>query len=532
HCDRTIDVSGRIPDGAEKKGSLEFGGGTLDVYRTREGDNLLVRDGRVIGRETRDGKYEFTSGDSTFRDVRISQDTNGRYNLDSFQQFREINGRQQLVRSKDGPITTQYSFDSSGNPVQPPQRTAVVATLQDMDALRSQVTDGNPLRVLVGDPSHPEAARRFFLQNHGEGLTSTTEFVTLNGQMVPRTVLHKGGQDYLWNASSQQLGIRTAEGELRSLTPAELQTLGGGSEQLRELLRQLHRRNQTGEEVGGVGLRWHPNHDQLDIVQHCRDRHDGQPDTAVTTTVGPTPEAGFVMVDNTGQTTTTIRPRGGIAARDNGVDSWTFDPTVGFDSVDFKITDLGLTHKPTGVTLDQDGNVKHADGSYWVDDEGNVYGEGEFFGEDGDEHGCTVAEVAAERAEVAAAKGAMFALGSAALSLSMSGNPWAAMSLAVAARNVIGSVQCDHAVNHNSVEFAKSTANGIFSAVERGLAVAKTAEGVSSAFSDSYARADLIKLATFGGASISGGTELAMRFGEQRGLITDPNQNKQNDSAA
>ncbi len=534
HCDRTVDVSGRIPDGAEKKGSLDYAGGSIDVYRTREGDNLLVRDGRVIGRE-REGRYEFTSGDSTFREVKLSQDANGRYQLDSFQQFREVNGQPRLVRSKDGPITTQYSFDAQGKPVEPPQRVAIVTSPEEMDALRNKVTDGNPLRVLLGDPDHPESARRFLLQNHGDGVASTTEFVRVDGQMQPRTVLHAGGQDYLWNAASQQLGVRSPDGEIRGLSAEELQTLGRSSDELRDLVRLLHRRNQTGEAVGGTAFRWPTDRDQLEIIQHSTEDRDGdgQPDTVGTTTVGPTPEAGFVVADNSGRTTTTIRPDGAIAARDNGVESWTFDPTAGFDSTDFRITDAGLTHKPSGVTLDEEGNVKNPDGSYWVDAEGNTYEQGEHFGlllEEDDS--CSIGEMAAERAEIAAKKGTMMALGAAAVSLSLSGNPWAATALAAAARNVINSVSCEHAVNHNEIEFAKSFANSIDNLVGRGVHVATNANSVSPALSSTYTRAELMESAMFGGGMLSGPTELALTFAQDRNLITDPNQRREAAAAA
>lgn len=371
-----VEVEARTPPPLElPKDAREVGVTTIDrkqykVFKGEGKETYLVENDRVISKVNDDGSFTLALP-SGHLEVKLAQKPDGKYEIERLERWSQ--GR--IRKTIDNGALTTYHYDQAGQRRE--QKVyAQAVTPEQIAKIRQELPPNGMAIVHTGEGAEQ---RWFLLRNHGQddkGNSKGVSEVELRYDPASkkldsngRTRLFRDGQEFRINENNEVL-IVGPDG-----VPRAVDKLLG--KELAERLRQAQEvtRRQAGIVVmtnadGGLEVR-------MGSASENDDEENKDDDNV--TTIKPNTSEPVVVKGQNGETDR-LTESGVVEMFDNnGTRYFQFDKTTGAVagiSGEFKIDSQGLKHVPSGLSMDNTGNVRFADGSMFVDSKGVCYSDG------------------------------------------------------------------------------------------------------------------------------------------------------------
>jgi|AGTN01.2.fsa_nt_gi hypothetical protein len=372
-----VEVEARTPPPLElPKDARQVGVTTIDkkeykIYKGEGKETYLVENDRVISKVNDDGSYTLALA-SGHMEVKLAQKADGNYEIERLERWSQGRIRKTIDR---GALTT-YHYDEAGERRE--QKVfAHAMTPAEIEKLRHELPPNGMAIVHTGEGANQQW---FLLRNHGKddkgndkGISEVelhydprTKTLDSNG----RTRLFRDGQEFRINENNEVL-IVGPDGVPRAVDKLLGKEVAERLRQAQELNRRHAGIMVTTNADGGLEVRMGSANE--------KDDEENKDDDNVTTIKPQTSEA-IVVKEQTNETTTLSTTTGAVEMFDaDGKRYFQFDEKKGVvagASGEFKIDSHGLNHAPSGLSMDNVGNVRFADGSMFVDSKGVCYSEG------------------------------------------------------------------------------------------------------------------------------------------------------------
>lgn len=272
--DRNAEVL-KLPEGAEKAGTIEIGGNKVSVMKTYEADGKTVKDtylqnadGKVIGKMGKDGSYNLALQDGSNLDFKLSE-KDGKYNIDRLERSKDGKLQQKI---SDG-VFYNYNYDAQGNPTSVDAAADLKGPLspEKMEAIRKELGDNGAAALRVTDKDNN--TQRLLLQTHGKDTTSLTDIDKRRAQ-----IFHNG-QEYRLN-EKDQIGMVDKNGDWQA--PPDSPETSTPDSQDPESQEQTPESKERQEEIERRKEEIRAEQKRLqDLARRVRDRAQGTSDEAV-----------------------------------------------------------------------------------------------------------------------------------------------------------------------------------------------------------------------------------------------------------